>query len=158
MKEKSTSTFPSQVMIRVCFIVLVSVLVFGKINTAEAQMVGVRLVLPAGVNFNPRIIEAKPKEGEIGIRWVEMVVQENIKVTVTLKSADTDSGIEETLYVLNNGSSDFKTANIYEAGEASFQMDSRGMLIRNIKPQMQQVRAWLGIPILPGIKTTIEYH
>lgn len=150
--------FHSLAMIRVCFIMITSVLLFGNIGTVEAQMVNVRLVLPAGVNFNPRIIEAKPNEDEIGLRWVEMVVQENIQVTVSLKSADADQSLEETLYILNNGTADFRTATIFEAGEASFQMDNRGMLIRNAIPKIQQIRAWLGIPVLPGIKTAIEYH
>ncbi|MCH6200333.1 hypothetical protein MMU07_12145 [Aquiflexum sp. LQ15W] len=145
-------------MIRYCLIIIVSVLFFGKISTVEAQMVNVRLVLPAGVNFNPRIIEAKPKGGETGLRWVEMVVQENIHLTVSLKSDYTGKDITETLYVLNNGTVDFRTATKHEAGEASFQFDNRGMLIRNTKPKVQQIRAWLGIPILPGIITAIEYH
>ena len=127
-------------------------------ETAQAQMVNVRLVLPAGVNFNPRIVEAQPKEGETGLRWVEMVVQENIHLIVSLKSDETDKDIIETLYVLNNGTADFRTATNYGSGKASFQMDNRGMLIRNAKPRIQQIRAWLGIPVLPGIKTTIEYH
>ncbi|WP_258424260.1 hypothetical protein [Aquiflexum gelatinilyticum] len=145
-------------MIRYCLIIIILVLFFGKISTVEAQMVNVRLVLPAGVNFNPRIVEAKPKEGETGLRWVEMVVQENIHLIVSLKSDDTGKDITETLYVLNNGTADFRTATKHEAGEASFQFDNRGMLIRNAKPKVQQMRAWLGIPVLPGIITAIEYH
>lgn len=145
-------------MIRLCFIVIITALVFGKITTAEAQMVSVRLVLPAGVNFNPRIIVPQPKEGETGLRWVEMVVQENIHVTVHLKSDPSDKDLKETLYIVNNGTSDFGSALKFESGKVSFQMDSYGMLIKNIEPRIQQVRAWLGIPILPGIKTTIEYH
>ncbi|WP_113925185.1 hypothetical protein [Cognataquiflexum aquatile] len=145
-------------MIRLCLIVIISALVFGKITTAEAQMVSVRLVLPAGVNFNPRIIVPQPKEGETGLRWVEMVVQENIHVTVHLKSDSSEKDANETLYIVNNGTSDFGSALKFESGNASFQMDNRGKLIKNIEPNIQQVRAWLGIPILPGIKTTIEYH
>lgn len=145
-------------MIRLSFMVIISALVFGKITAAEAQMVSVRLVLPAGVNFNPRIIVPQPKEGATGLRWVEMVVQENIQVKVHLKSDASDRDAQETLYIVNNGTSDFGSALKFESGKASFQMDNRGKLIKNIKPNIQQVRAWLGIPILPGIKTTIEYH
>jgi hypothetical protein len=87
-----------------------------------------------------------------------MVVQENIHVTVSLMSDDRNTELHQTLYVLKNGDSDFTAAIKYEAGHASFQMDSRGMLIRNIEPKTQQIRAWLGIPVLPGIKTAIEYH
>jgi hypothetical protein len=145
-------------MIKVWFIMMVAAMYFGIINTAQAQMVNVRLVLPAGVNFNPRIIEAQPKEGETGLRWVEMVVHENIHLIVSLKSDETDTEFKERIYILNNGTADFRTAAIFEAGKASFQMDTRGMLIRNISPKTHQIRAWIGIPVLPGIKTAIEYH
>jgi hypothetical protein len=145
-------------MIRLCFTLIVLLLVFGKTNNVEAQMVGVRLVLPAGVNFNPRIIHPKPKEGETPMRWVEMVVQENIHVTVGLKEENSEKNLKETLYIVNDGTADFGGALRFESGKTSFQMDNRGLLIRNINPQMQQIRAWLGIPIIPGIKTTIEYH
>lgn len=145
-------------MIRLCFIVIVSLLVFGNINKSEAQMVGVRLVLPAGVNFNPKIIVPKPNEGEQAMRWVEMVVQENINVTVSLKEDTSEKDLKKTIYIVNNGSSDFESALRFDSGKTSFQMDNIGLLIRNIKPDIQQVRAWIGIPILPGIKTTIEYH
>lgn len=121
-------------------------------------MVGVRLVLPAGVNFNPKIIVPKPKEGEQAMRWVEMVVQENINVTVHLKEDPSERDLKKTIYIVNNGSSDFESALRFDSGKTSFQMDNIGLLIRHIKPDIQQVRAWIGIPILPGIKTTIEYH
>jgi hypothetical protein len=145
-------------MIKVYFLLIVSVLVFGKISQVEAQMVSVRMILPAGVNFNPRIIMNQPKEGETGLRWAEMVVQENIHVTVSLKADDSGLGLKEPLYVVNNGTADFGRASKYESGKTSFQLDHRGLLIRNIRPQVQQVRAWLGIPVLPGIVTVIEYH
>ncbi|MCH6234921.1 hypothetical protein [Cognataquiflexum rubidum] len=145
-------------MIRFCFMVIVSVLVLGNISKSEAQMVSVRLVLPAGVNFNPRIVLPQTIGGQDGMRWVEMVVQENIQVTVNLKSDFSGKDANETLYIVNNGTSDFGSALQFESGKANFQMNSKGMLIRNIKPDIQQVRAWIGIPILPGIKTTIEYH
>jgi len=150
--------FPLLAMIKVYFILIFSVLVFGKISRVEAQMVSVRMVLPAGVNFNPRIVMTQPREGEIGLRWVEMVVQENIHITVILKEDNSGLELRKTLYVVNNVTADFGSASKYESGNTSFQMDNRGMLIRNIRPQMQQVRAWLGIPVLPGIITVIEYH
>lgn len=139
-------------------ILIVSILVFGNINKVEAQMVGVRLVLPAGVNFNPRIVLPKPKEGETPLRWVEMVVQENIRVAVSLQADVSDMEIQKTIFILNNGTADFGTALRFDSGNTSFQMDNRGLLIRNIEPKMQQVRAWIGIPIIQGIKTVIEYH
>jgi hypothetical protein len=150
--------YPSPAMIRVCLVLLVSVLVFGNISKVEAQMVSVRLVLPAGVNFNPRIIQPIPKEGETPLRWVEMVVQENIQVTVSLQADATDRDLKETLYIVNNGTADLGSALKFESGNTSFQMDNIGLLIRHIKPEIPQIRAWIGIPILPGLKTTIEYH
>lgn len=137
-------------------ILILSLLAFMTFDLVHAQMVGFRLELEAGVNFNSSLHETVSKDGKNRTLWVEMLTQENIQVLVQMKNENGES-VSNPFLVVNDGSGDFSNA-MDMNGTGSFQIREDGKLKSNTYPRISYYSAWIGIPFRPKTITVIEYH
>jgi hypothetical protein len=132
----------------------------GLVIITQAQVVNIRLEVPAGVNFNSQVLD--PMEGGTWENskakvWVGITTQENLCLLVDLEFPEREILPTPEAYFLNNGSDDFELARKLSIGTNELTMSSHPKLIRNMKPQTISLKAWLGVPILNGIIVKIEY-
>ena len=133
------------------------ILLISSNATVMGQSVSFRLELPAGMNFESKVIAPNPENSDQKRIWIEMVANENLTVLFDLREADSGEVYNGIVYFLNDGTVNFNHAEKLSSGNQTLQLDKRGMLIRNIKPFANSFHAWLGLPAAMGIVAKIEY-
>ncbi|MBA4300513.1 MAG: hypothetical protein C0433_10490 [Cyclobacterium sp.] len=138
--------------------VMVFLTVMGTL--AHAQVVAIRLEIPAGINFSAQVLD--PMEGGTWENsnakvWVGIEAHENLTFLLDLVFPEREILPPPEAYFLNDGSADFETASKLGVGSQELQMKNLPRLIRNMEPRPSQLQAWLGLPTLNGIKIKIEY-
>lgn len=127
---------------------------------AHAQVVAIRLEIPAGINFSAQVLD--PMEGGTwenskAKAWIGIEAHENLTFLLDLEFPEREILPHPEAHFLNDGSADFETARMLSAGSHELQMKNLPRLIRNMEPRPSHLQAWLGLPILNGIKIKIEY-
>ncbi len=139
-------------------VLLISLMGLGTI--AHAQVVAIRLEIPAGVNFNAQVLDPMVGgtwENSKAKVWLGIEAQENLTFLVDVEFPQGEILPTPEAYFLNDGSSDFELTTHLRKGTHELQMINTPKLIRNINPRPTHLQAWLGLPVLKGIKIKIEY-
>lgn len=137
-----------------------TLLLFAWIFTAQAQVVNIRLEIPAGASFDKVFFEpliGGSWEKNKAKAWLSIATRENL--TILFEAEFPDRKIEPPLEIsfLNNGTADFEKAQVLAKGVQELQMTNPPKLIRNRIDAPAFLRAWLGIPLINEIKIKIEY-
>jgi hypothetical protein len=126
----------------------------------EAQVVNIKLEIPAGViiettTYEP--ISGGTWEKNKAKAWISISTRENL--TFLLKVDEPQRKVEPPIeaYFLNNGTSDFEKSQLLSKGMQELQILNQRLLVKKLNPVPTYLRAWVGIPILSGIKLIIEY-
>lgn len=140
----------------------IALLIFGMGmgNLTYAQVVAIRLELPAGIQFNSQVLD--PMEGGTWQNsqakvWIGIEAQENLTLLLDVEFPEREILPLPRAYFLNNGSSDFEQASNLESGPNEIQLINQPKLIRSLVPRPTHLQAWLGIPVLNGLRIKIEY-
>ncbi len=144
-------------MTKLAYIFTLMVLLAMGGAPAMAQFANFRLELPAGVNFGSQVISPNPENPDEQLIWIEIVAYENMTILVDISNENNIWKQDRPVFLLNNGSSDFAGAKNIGLGAQSIQLDQSGLLIQNKLPKTMNVKAWLGIPVQPGLIAKIEY-
>lgn len=140
-------------------IVLLLILV-GMGPIAHAQFVAFRLEIPAGVKFSGQILDPLAGgtwENSKGKVWIKLEAPENLSLLLDLEFPEREVLPPPAAYFLNDGSADFERASLLKPGSNELQMISPPKLMRNVNPRPSSIQAWLGLPVLSGIRIKIEY-
>lgn len=136
-------------------IACILILFLWSSGEALGQFVKLRLEIPAGVNFDSKIIEQNPQGSDQQMIWMEIVANENLTILFDLRQEDT--GKSHEVFFLNDGTVNFSNAGKLPSGSQRLQLHNSGLLIRNIKPMTNRIHAWLGLPVAGGLIGRIEY-
>lgn len=137
---------------------LISLMGMATLN--QAQVVAIRLEIPAGIHFNAIVLDPMEDgtwENSKAKVWVGIESQENLSFLLDLEFPKGEILPPPEAYFLNNGSSDFELATLLIQGTNELQMINPPKLIRNMVPRPTHLQAWLGIPVLKGIRIKVEY-
>ncbi|WP_026952224.1 hypothetical protein [Algoriphagus mannitolivorans] len=126
----------------------------------EAQVVNIKLEIPAGVimdspSYEPLIGGSWEKNKAKA--WISISTRENLNFLLKVEEPQRKIEPPFEAYFLNNGTSDFEKSQLLSTGIQELQILNQRMLIKNLDPTPMYLRAWVGIPIISGIKLIIEY-
>jgi len=127
---------------------------------AQAQFVKFRLEIPAGIQFSGQVLDSMEGgtwENSKAKVWLGIQGHENLTILIDLEFPEGEILPPPEAYFLNDGSADFETARKLSIGSQELQLKNLPRLIRNMEPRPAILQAWLGLPILNGIKIKIEY-
>lgn len=149
---------------------LVILLVLVSLNSS-AQFIRLSLNLPAGVEINPNPIPPQVLEPPVaessgygyrtssnpGVRWIELRAKENITFAVQFKPSGRRIGAIQSLYYLNDGTTNFSNASKLNFGLNELQMYFEPKMINNIPGELTTLSSWLGIPVNASGTLTLIY-
>lgn len=135
-------------------------------GAAHAQFIRFSINLPPSFELTdrsapPQILEPVAGSTEVGemagLRWMEIRAAENIDLIVNMQfHSRLGSGVN-TVYYLNDGSTNFATAQILPKGNSSLIMNNGGKTIKELPGNLKYLSAWLGMPAKQGGVLTITY-
>lgn len=126
----------------------------------NAQVVNIRLEIPAGVSYESVVLDpllGGSWEKNKAKAWISLDTRENLSFLLEVKTPDRKIEPAFEIYFLNNGTADFEMARKLSTGIHELQMINPPRLIRNMDDAPAFLRAWLGVPLINGLKFKIEY-
>lgn len=135
-------------------------------GVAHAQFIRFSINLPPSFELTdraapPQILEpvaGGSDAGEMaGLRWMEIRAAENIDLIINMQfNSRLGSGVN-TVYFLNDGSTNFASAQTLNKGNSSIIMNNGGKTIKELPGNLKYLSAWLGMPAKQGGTLTITY-
>jgi hypothetical protein len=137
----------------------------------QAQFIRLTLNIPAGVEVNPNPIPPQILEPPIkepggfgyrsslnpGVRWIELRAKENISIAVLFTPNVRRSPGINTVFYLNDGTSNFSKAIQLRNGTNELRMYAEPVMIKNIPGELTTLSSWLGMPANASGTLTIIY-
>ncbi len=139
---------------------------FLFLQKVEAQFIRFSINLPPSFELTnraapPQILE--PVDGGrnvsemSGLRWMEIRTAENIAIIIEIRYNNTSASSLTTSYFLNDGTTNFSTAQILPKGSSSWLMHNGNKTIKELPGELKYLSAWLGMPAKQGGVLTITY-
>lgn len=92
-----------------------------------------------------------------GVRWIEIRTNENIDLIIEMKYSRSVRGTLNRTYFLNNGTTNFGSANEILSNRMHFKMYHKDLLINEIPSSPKFISSWVGIMAGTSGTLTIIY-
>lgn len=128
--------------------------------SVSAQVVAIRLEIPAGVQFRAELVDSRMGdtwEKNKAKVWVGIEAQENLTLLLEVNYPNREILPTPESFFLNDGSADFENAVNLGGGTHALRMNTQNKLIRKMDPSPPYLKSWLGLPVIQGLTVKIEY-